>query len=331
MKSQSKFAGKRPDLKVVSNDGVTPFAECNGYSLSELGERQFAPLKFYVENMIVEGLTILAGRPKKGKSWMVLGMGLDIAVGEDTLGDLTTKQSNVVYYALEDNPRRLHRRVTKLLGEDTADWPNNFHVYHELSRIDDGCLVQVEKDVRKHKAKVVFIDTLQPIRPITQKGVDPYQQDYNAISMLQKLATKLRIALVLVYHTKKGLTDDPQELIMGSTGITGAVDSWFVLKTTADSTELHGGGRDIDNVEWGVKHGLNARWRIEGDAFEMRKSKQRRDVLRLLRKRDAEMKVDDIARALERNVGTARKLLFDMERSGDIVRTRHGHYRAKTN
>jgi hypothetical protein len=39
------------------------------YSAAELSKAKFRPLQFRVEGMIVEGLTLIAGRPKKGKSW----------------------------------------------------------------------------------------------------------------------------------------------------------------------------------------------------------------------------------------------------------------------
>ena len=55
---------------------------------------------------IPEGCTILAGRPKIGKSWLMLAVGLDVAC----------EGGDVLYLALEDNERRLQTRMAKLLG-----------------------------------------------------------------------------------------------------------------------------------------------------------------------------------------------------------------------
>jgi hypothetical protein len=256
-------------------------------------------------------------------------MGLDIAEGRETLGDLTTKQGNVLYYALEDNKRRLFRRTKVLLGDEP--WPPNFHVIHELKRTDAGGLLQIEEDVEEHKAKVIFIDTLAPIRARPPKGLDPYQSDYNAIAELQKLAHRLRICIVLIYHTRKAFADDPQELIQGTTGITGAVDSWFVLNVSAEEgARLFGGGRDIEDVSWEVKHGLNARWRIVGETRDKRRSQQRRAVLKALREAQGEMTTAEIVEAVKRPDGATRKLLHVMEKAGDIVRVRHGVYECAT-
>jgi AAA domain len=64
----------------------------------------------------VEGATILAGRPKIGKSWLALDWGLAVARDGFVFGDVHCKQGEVLYVALEDNERRLKQRITKLLG-----------------------------------------------------------------------------------------------------------------------------------------------------------------------------------------------------------------------
>jgi DNA-binding NarL/FixJ family response regulator len=307
----------------LKNAGITVREAVKGYTLASLENREFAPLRYYVESFVVEGLTLIAGRPKKGKSWLVFGMGIDIANGDDALGKLTTRQSTVIYYALEDNPRRMKRRAKILLGKN-AKWPKNFHIFHDLAKTDVGGLEQIRQHVKEHEAKVVMIDTMTPIRPRPPKGVDPYQHDYDVVSSLQKLAHELRVAIVVTYHTRKAVADDAQESILGSTGITGAVDSWFVLVSNAQGKELHGSGRDIEDVEWGLDPRLNWRWTVTGPAWEARKSKQRQDVLKLLER--GEMTVADIAEELQRSVRATTKLLHDMAHSGDIVRKRKGVY-----
>ena len=82
---------------------------------AELRLKTFPPLKFIVPGLIVEGLVILAGKPKVRKSWMALDIALAVAAGRFCLGDRKCQQGNVLYLALEDGDRRLQRRITKLL------------------------------------------------------------------------------------------------------------------------------------------------------------------------------------------------------------------------
>src|SRR5262249_19836819 len=80
-------------------------------SLQELKAMTFEPLKYVVPGIFVEGLTLLAGKPKIGKSWLVLHAALAVARGGFTLGELHCKQGDVLYLALEDSERRLRSRT----------------------------------------------------------------------------------------------------------------------------------------------------------------------------------------------------------------------------
>src|SRR5262249_25545453 len=65
---------------------------------------------------LTEGLTILAGRPKVGKSWMALDIALGLAGGYYILGAIKLEPADVLYAALEDNPRRLRSRIDRILA-----------------------------------------------------------------------------------------------------------------------------------------------------------------------------------------------------------------------
>ena len=74
---------------------------------------------FCVETLLPEGISMLGGAPKVGKSWMVLLLALQVAKGEP-LWNLPTKQGTVLYLALEDSQSRLQDRVNRLTDEATA-------------------------------------------------------------------------------------------------------------------------------------------------------------------------------------------------------------------
>ena len=81
-----------------------------------LRTRTFQPIKFVVPGYISEGLTILAGRPKLGKSWFMMETALATSMAELCLGEIRCELGDVLYLALEDNERRLQSRITKLIG-----------------------------------------------------------------------------------------------------------------------------------------------------------------------------------------------------------------------
>ena len=66
---------------------------------------------------------MIAGKPKIGKSWLALDICIAVAAGRACLGDRKPIQGDVLYAAMEDNRRRLQRRIDKLLSPVSAQWP----------------------------------------------------------------------------------------------------------------------------------------------------------------------------------------------------------------
>src|SRR5207245_2096837 len=85
---------------------------------SELRAMRFKVIEYVVPGIIPEGLTILAGKPKIGKSWLALDLALAIPGGRYVLGDLKPAPGDVLYCALEDNKRRLWKRTRKIEAHD---------------------------------------------------------------------------------------------------------------------------------------------------------------------------------------------------------------------
>src|SRR5262249_45065292 len=76
-------------------------------SAEELAAMRFEPIKYVVPGVFVEGLTLFAGKPKIGKSWLLLHVAVAVASDGFTLGEIHCPEGDVLYCALEDNLRRL--------------------------------------------------------------------------------------------------------------------------------------------------------------------------------------------------------------------------------
>ena len=57
--------------------------------------------------MVPEGVALLAGKPKLGKSWLALGLCVAVASGGVAFGNVRVEKGSALYLALEDNERRL--------------------------------------------------------------------------------------------------------------------------------------------------------------------------------------------------------------------------------
>ena len=138
-------------LETVDAEGSEPNAtgatagwQSHVFTAAALRTMAFPPVSYVVPGIIPEGLTILAGRPKIGKSWMALDLAIGIATGEPVLGGVHVEQGDVLYCCLEDNPRRLQRRVTKLLSPFGDEWPERLTLATRWRRLDEGGVEDIE-------------------------------------------------------------------------------------------------------------------------------------------------------------------------------------------
>lgn len=99
------------------------------WTVNDLLDAKFSDSLWLVLNMIPTGLGSLAGKPKVGKSWLVLHLADAVANGGYFLG-VKVDQSPVIYLAFEDSPRRLKRRL-EAMGF-IRDTPITFHTNYRL-------------------------------------------------------------------------------------------------------------------------------------------------------------------------------------------------------
>ena len=209
----------------------------------QLQSAPYAPVPFLVDELLPEGLHILAGAPKIGKSWLALWLCLCASQGQ-ALWNFATTQGEALYLSLEDSFQRIQTRLFDL----TEDAPPTLHFAIMSDTLKHGLEQQIEQFLTDYPAtKLVVIDTLQRVRS-TGSDSNLYANDYQDIGILKQLADKRHIAILLIHHLRKLHDDDPMNMISGSTGLSGAADSTFVLQKNsrlANIASLHCTGRDI--------------------------------------------------------------------------------------
>ena len=227
-----------------------------------LMDRPLEPPNFVVDTLISQGLHILAGSPKVGKSWLALWLAVTVAKGEP-VWNMTTKQGTTLYLCLEDSVLRIQNR----LFEITEDAPDSVHFCTECAIIGQGLEEQVDAFVAEHPDTVlVIIDTLQMVRPIHNAT---YANDYRDLSVLKRLADKHGIAILLIHHLRKEKAEDVFHRISGTTAISGAVDSSFTLveeKRGSGRARLTCVGRDIEYRELELERSGDNVWQLVSDS-----------------------------------------------------------------
>lgn len=232
--------------KPKDGNGAKPGAR-EEFSAAELKDRTFPPVRMVVPGLFVEGLTLLAGKPKIGKSFLALQVALAVAQGLPTLGGaLACEAGDVLYCALEDTEPRLQRRIEKL----GMGWPSELDMRVELPRLTAGGLAKIANWIEHAgKPRLVIVDTLELIRDPRKAADNGYAGDYAAVLALRNLANAHNVAIVVVHHLRKAEAEDPFDTVSGTLGLTGAPDAILIIARNSAGYTLHGRGRDLLEIE----------------------------------------------------------------------------------
>jgi predicted ATP-dependent serine protease len=192
-------------------------------SAADLMALDLVPVTPVVQGILYVGVTLFAGKPKIGKSWMMFALALAVTIGSTFLGNTTVQQGEVLYLALEDNHRRLQRRIKKLLSDREA--PAGLHFAFDWPRLDEGGLEELDTLLGERPGiNLVIVDTLARLKPAGSKKRTQYEEDRDSVDALVTLADKHSVVIVLVHHLREMESDDPLDMIHGSAGLTGGVD-----------------------------------------------------------------------------------------------------------
>ena len=171
-------------------------------SCEEIMTTVYKPIEFFIDGLLAQGLYILAGAPKVGKSWLALDMCLSIAKGEKILG-LKTSQGTALYLCLEDSYARIQNRLYELTAPKSKD--NIFlaalHVYIKKKVDFSGTASELIE-----KLKSVSDETFYPNRVTRDLVQNGYTLRKYGIDFQYKRTRNCRL-IILHYDRKRDSSD----------------------------------------------------------------------------------------------------------------------------
>jgi hypothetical protein len=312
---------KRSSRKKRSGPRLQPI------SAPELLAKKLPDAQFIVPGYIAEGLTILAGRPKIGKSGLALGIAMAVASGGLAFGAVKVAAGSVLYLALEDTERRLQRRIKQILGEN--ELPSNIFFATECPRLDKGAYEALDEWVdAQRNPRLIIVDVFNKVRPASVGRESVYEADYHAVGPVKAYAESRGVSVLALHHTRKMSAQDPFDTISGTTGFTGAADAALVLASDNDGVTLYGRGRDIEEISTALEFDRETgRWAALGERAEVRRSEPRKAILELLENYAGQaMTIDEIADRLGEKKNNVKQLLHKMKHAGEVVTCGKGLY-----
>jgi len=219
-----------------------------GITAADLVGLELPEPKFAIDGLLCEGLTILGGRPKMGKSWLALLLAWAVAGGHD-LDGRRSRAGSILYLSLEDTRRRLKSRLEMLQAALGWPVPSTLKIHTAFPRADQGGLYQIVEWLsdQKGNGRLVVIDTLAKFRRPMKGNGNNYADDYEALGEIKSLADRHGFGAMVIHHTRKMPAEDPFDELSGTLAISGAADGLMVLdrKRGADEARLFVTGRDM--------------------------------------------------------------------------------------
>jgi hypothetical protein len=235
-----------------------------------LDAQNFPPLRYVVPGLIPEGLTLLIGAPKIGKSWLALDIALAVACGGRVLGHIAVGPARpVLLLALEDGDRRLQDRIRTLIPGEPIPARLDY-----MTRILPGMVVPTIEawlaTVPADAEPLVLLDTLGKVVPPAATGETTYQRDYKVAGRLKLICDdRPGMSLGVLHHDRKAGSDDFVDGVSGTNGLAGAADTIVVISRPRNETQglLQVTGRDVVEAEYAatVEKG---RWELMGNTLD---------------------------------------------------------------
>jgi hypothetical protein len=353
------WVGKTPDAKSraikewadaldVANGVAPPAARPTNDALLDgmrngawLDAQDFPPLRYAVPGLVPEGLSLMVGAPKIGKSWWTLDACLAVSAGGYALGRILVGDARpVLYLALEDSDRRMQDRCRQLL--DGASIPPKFEYMTRVASPGDVTpTVAAWLAWHRDEQPFVVIDTLGKAMPLASQGETVYQRDYRIMGDLKQLCdAELGASIVVNHHDRKAAADDFVDLASGTNGLAGGADTLLVL--SRDRGE-HAGllrvtGRDVPEGAYALTLVPGTWWRLNGANLEEASAAagsaraaaglgdRSAAIIAYIGQHPSGVRADDIAAALNMQVNQVGVYLVRLHKSGRIERQQRGLY-----
>ena len=321
---------QREAFAVVDNAGVMRNIAKGGVSLrpetmsgKDLLELDIADTKFLCRPWIPEGVTILAGRPKIGKTTL-LRMFAAAVSNNSLIWNKETEKAKVLFLSLEEGIKLMRKKLLAMdvnpaqaaAIEFSFKWPQG----------SEGCNYLRQHLSKYPDTRLIIIDSLTRFRESQSREKSPFVQDYEAVCALAEIA-KLHqgLSIIVLHHTTKITNpDDPIADISGTFGLTAAADNYMVLRKQGNDFVLHCGGRYWEEEQDAfILDREGGKWVLRGAHDGVHLTQMQSKYLAYVAGRtDATTRSAAVAMGV--GDSTASELLSELEQKGMVTRTETG-------
>jgi hypothetical protein len=213
------------------------------FDFADLATAELPPEPHLIDRLIPRnGLVILAGTPKLGKSYIALDMVMQGMLAKPFLEMFKVdKPFTTLFIEAEDTKQGMQKRELQLL--------RGYNYSHEALRglkgmatrfrLDDDGLKMLEGYIQQHRPDLVVLDALKDFVP---GGMNDTEQVMPVLHGLWDIIHQHNASFLLIHHTRKSGTEKKYnhgiDDVLGSTTITGSVDSIIIPRPTGSKLKM---------------------------------------------------------------------------------------------
>ena len=296
---------------------------------TELLDMEIPEPVWAVPGLIPAGATLLAGKSKIGKSFLILNMAVEMVRGGMVLGRIKSEPTGVLYLALEDPDWRVQKRLNDM--EVDREEIEQLYIATTWPRGPEG-IAKLDTFLKeKPNVKVVFVDVLEKFRSQGRGDDDNYRAAYQAVSLIKELADKHGITIIVAHHTRKAKSTDYLDTVLGSTGLVGAADTALVMerKRGNNNAVLFITGRDVEDQCLALSRSYKHGWRLLDDSVkveEFEQTPERQELIQILRERGKPVQLKDLSMAVGKSESNVRGLLKKLIDEEIVCQPEYGKY-----
>lgn len=306
----------------------------NGLSFDEMEwrVRHKKPLTWTVPGMVPDGLSLLAGPSKAGKSFMCLDIALAVAAGSTALDHIVCEQGDVLYLAGEDTERRIIERIQMRLSHPDLYPRDHLTVVAQEHAAERGADALAKAWVEYvDNPRLLIIDTKARLLDGRRNQRDAgYQSDYNGLTPIHDFAVRNDFSLLVVTHTNQARQEDGDDWfnkIQGTTGIVGVADGAILLDVKRGAKEgvLRVAGRDMEETEVGL-YRAGPWWGVMEGGARNGQGDRTIQIREFVLSQELPVTPAQVAEKLDVSMQTARTYLTRLKERGQIATYGRGLY-----